>query len=160
MTHAIETRIAEELHVHPGQIAAAVALLDDGATVPFVARYRKEATGGLDDSQLRLLEERLGYLRELEERRAAVLDSIDEQGRLTPELRAEILAADDVVLLANAMDNGTTAGVIVWENTWATGFAAAARRAGGQLVANGRIPIQAIAASFEAEEAALNEAGA
>ena len=94
MTHAIETRIAEELHVHPGQIAAAVALLDDGATVPFVARYRKEATGGLDDSQLRLLEERLGYLRELEERRAAVLASIDEQGRLTPELRAEILAAD------------------------------------------------------------------
>ena len=94
MPLAIETRIAEELEVHPGQVAAAVALLDDGATVPFVARYRKEATGGLDDSQLRLLEERLGYLRELEERRAAVLASIDEQGKLTPELRADLLAAD------------------------------------------------------------------
>ncbi len=92
--NAIENRIAQELGVHANQIAAAVALLDDGATVPFVARYRKETTGGLDDTQLRQLEERLGYLRELEERRAAVLTSIQEQGKLTPELQAEIVAAE------------------------------------------------------------------
>jgi uncharacterized protein len=91
---SIEKRIAVELNVHPNQVAAAVALLDDGATVPFISRYRKEATGGLDDTQLRNLEERLGYLRELEERRTAVLSSIDEQGKLTPELRAEIAAAE------------------------------------------------------------------
>ncbi|OYY92774.1 MAG: RNA-binding transcriptional accessory protein [Hydrogenophilales bacterium 28-61-23] len=94
MPNPIETRIAQELNVHPNQVAAAVALLDDGATVPFVARYRKEATGGLDDTQLRHLEERLGYLRELEDRRAAVLASIEEQGKLTAELRAEIVAAE------------------------------------------------------------------
>jgi len=94
LPHSIEHRIAQELHVHPNQVAAAVALLDDGATVPFVARYRKEATGGLDDTQLRNLEERLGYLRELEERRTTVLASIEEQGKLTPELRAEIVAAE------------------------------------------------------------------
>ncbi len=75
-------------------MAAAVALLDEGATVPFIARYRKEATGGLDDSQLRTLEERLSYLRELEERRAAILKSIEEQGKLTPELKASIEAAE------------------------------------------------------------------
>ena len=94
MLPSIETRIALELAVHAHQVAATVALLDDGATVPFVARYRKEATGGLDDTQLRHLEERLGYLRELEERRVAVLASIDEQGKLTPELRGEILDAE------------------------------------------------------------------
>jgi uncharacterized protein len=94
MLPSIENRIAQEINVHPNQIAAAVALLDDGATVPFVARYRKEATGGLDDTQLRHLEERLGYLRELEDRRAAVLASIEEQGKLTPELRSEIAAAE------------------------------------------------------------------
>ena len=87
-------RIATELGVKPAQVAAAVALLDEGATVPFIARYRKEATGGLDDVQLRTLEERLGYLRELEERRAAILESIREQGKLTPELEAGITAAD------------------------------------------------------------------
>ena len=84
----INQRIAAELGVGIGQVAAAVELLDEGATVPFIARYRKEATGGLDDMQLRELEERLGYLRELEDRRAAVLKSIEEQGKLTPELRA------------------------------------------------------------------------
>jgi protein Tex len=93
MLPSIETRIATELNVHANQVAAAVALLDDGATVPFVARYRKEATGGLDDTQLRHLEERLGYLRELEERRAVVLASIEEQGKLTPDLHAEIATA-------------------------------------------------------------------
>lgn len=84
--------IAAELKVAPRQVQAAVELLDGGATVPFIARYRKEATDGLDDIQLRALEARLGYLRELEDRRAAVLKSIDEQGKLTPELRAAIEA--------------------------------------------------------------------
>ena len=86
-------QIADELKVRPAQVNAAVELLDGGATVPFIARYRKEVTDGLDDVQLRELESRLGYLRELEERRAAVLKSIDEQGKLTPELRAAIDAA-------------------------------------------------------------------
>lgn len=87
-------RIAEELNVRTAQVTSAVNLLDDGATVPFVARYRKEVTGGLDDTQLRTLEERLRYLRELEERRATVLNSIKEQEKLTPELEKDILAAD------------------------------------------------------------------
>ena len=86
-------QIAAELKVRPAQVNAAVGLLDGGATVPFIARYRKEATDGLDDVQLRELEVRLAYLRELEDRRAAVLGSIDEQGKLTPELRAAIEAA-------------------------------------------------------------------
>ncbi|HVS77415.1 MAG TPA: Tex family protein [Steroidobacteraceae bacterium] len=89
----IETRIASELSVNPPQVIAAVALLDGGATVPFIARYRKEATGGLDDAQLRTLQERLAYLRELEERRAAILKSIEEQGKLTPELRQSLEGA-------------------------------------------------------------------
>ena len=87
-------RIAAELGVRDGQVAAAVQLLDGGATVPFIARYRKEATGTLDDAQLRTLEERLRYLRELEERRAAILASITEQGKLTVELTDRIYAAD------------------------------------------------------------------
>lgn len=86
-------QIAAELKVRPAQVNAAVDLLDGGATVPFIARYRKEATDGLDDIQLRELEARLTYLRELEERRAAVLKSIEEQGKLTPELRAAVEAA-------------------------------------------------------------------
>lgn len=86
-------QLAAELKVRPAQVAAAVDLLDGGATVPFIARYRKEATGGLDDTHLRELEARLAYLRELEDRRAAVLRSIDEQGKLTPELRAALEAA-------------------------------------------------------------------
>src|SRR3982074_416759 len=91
---SIESRIAAELAAGPQQVAAAVSLLDAGSTVPFIARYRKEATGALDDTQLRNLEERLGYLRELEERRAAVLESIDSQGKLDDELRQRILEAD------------------------------------------------------------------
>jgi uncharacterized protein len=91
---AIPARIAEDLGVRPAQVTAAVALLDEGSTVPFIARYRKEVTGGLDDAQLRTLEERLGYLRDLEERRAAVLAEIAKQDKLTPELQASILAAD------------------------------------------------------------------
>ncbi|MEV7774709.1 Tex family protein [Kitasatospora sp. NPDC086791] len=91
---AIERKIAEELGVREGQVKAAVDLLDGGATVPFVARYRKEVTGSLDDAQLRALEERLRYLRELEDRRAAVLESIESQGKLDDALRARVLAAD------------------------------------------------------------------
>jgi uncharacterized protein len=86
----IEVRIAQALGAKPHQVEAAVRLLDDGSTVPFIARYRKEVTGGLDDTQLRTLSERLVYLRELEERRAAILASIQEQGKLTPELSASI----------------------------------------------------------------------
>jgi protein Tex len=83
----INRRIAEELGVREQQVAAAISLLDNGATVPFVARYRKEATGALDDAQLRTLEERLRYLRELDERRAAILDSISQQGKLDVALK-------------------------------------------------------------------------
>ncbi len=86
-------QIAMEIRVKPEQVEAAVQLLDGGATVPFIARYRKEATGGLDDTQLRELEYRLTYLRELEDRRETVLKSIDEQGKLTPALRAAIASA-------------------------------------------------------------------
>ena len=93
-TNRIIARLAEELSVRPQQVLATVELLDGGATVPFIARYRKEVTGGLDDTQLRTLHERLGYLRELEERRAAVLAAIDEQGKLTGELKGLIQAAD------------------------------------------------------------------
>ncbi|WP_029114119.1 Tex family protein [Mycobacterium sp. URHB0044] len=91
---SVNTRLAEELAVREAQVAAAVKLLDEGSTVPFIARYRKEVTGSLDDGQLRTLEERLTYLRELDERRAAVLASIEEQGKLTDDLRNALLAAD------------------------------------------------------------------
>jgi Transcriptional accessory protein len=91
---SIEQRIAQDIAARPDQVRAAVDLLDGGATVPFIARYRKEVTGGLDDTQLRLLEERLRYLRELEDRRSAILDSIAEQGKMTDALKADILTAD------------------------------------------------------------------
>ena len=90
----IAQTIAEEISAQRSQVEAAVGLLDEGATVPFIARYRKEVTGGLDDTQLRDLETRLAYLRELEDRRGAILASIEEQGKLTDELRADIEAAD------------------------------------------------------------------
>ncbi|MCO4864738.1 RNA-binding transcriptional accessory protein [Cupriavidus sp. WGlv3] len=93
VSQKIVALIAAELSVQPRQVAAAVALLDEGATVPFIARYRKEVTGNLDDTQLRNLEERLLYLRDMEDRRAAILASIEEQGKLTPELQAAIEAA-------------------------------------------------------------------
>ncbi len=95
MLPSIEQRLATELAAKPAQVAAAIALLDEGATVPFIARYRKEATGGLDDTQLRLLEERLRYLRELEDRRAAIIESITEQNKMTPELLQAIALAED-----------------------------------------------------------------
>ncbi len=91
---SIEQRIAQDIAAQPAQVKAAIELLDGGATVPFIARYRKEVTGALDDTQLRLLEERLGYLRELEDRRAAILASIEEQGKLDDALKAQILEAD------------------------------------------------------------------
>lgn len=90
----IEKQIATELAARPEQVEAAIRLLDEGATVPFIARYRKEVTGGLDDTQLRNLESRLGYLRELEDRRQTILRSIEEQGKLTPELARDIKEAD------------------------------------------------------------------
>ena len=95
----IARAIAAEIAARPEQVAAAAALLDGGATVPFVARYRKEATGGLDDAQLRALAERLAYLRELDARRAAILASITEQGKLTPELEAAIAGAGTKAVL-------------------------------------------------------------
>ena len=95
MLPTIEQRLATELAAKPAQIAAAVALLDEGATVPFISRYRKEATGGLDDIQLRLLEDRLGYLRELEARRATIIAAISEQGKMTPALLDAISHAAD-----------------------------------------------------------------
>jgi protein Tex len=94
VTTSLDRQIAQELRVREQQVAAAVALLDGGATVPFIARYRKEVTGALDDAQLRTLDERLRYLRELEERRAVILNSIREQGKLDNALEAAIRAAD------------------------------------------------------------------
>ncbi|GAK85565.1 transcription accessory protein (S1 RNA-binding domain) [Vibrio ponticus] len=94
MSQAICKLIAQELNVRPEQVIAAVNLIDDGNTVPFIARYRKEVTGGLDDTQLRNLDSRLAYLRELDDRRQTILKSIQEQGKLTAELEQEIHQAD------------------------------------------------------------------
>ncbi|EGQ7834672.1 RNA-binding transcriptional accessory protein [Vibrio vulnificus] len=94
MSQAICRLIAQELNVRPEQVTAAVTLIDDGNTVPFIARYRKEVTSGLDDTQLRNLDSRLSYLRELDDRRQTILKSIQEQGKLTAELESEILTAD------------------------------------------------------------------
>ena len=95
----IINKIADELSVQPSQVTAAVKLLDEGSTVPFIARYRKEVTQGLDDTQLRTLEQRLTYLRELEERRDVILKSIEEQGKLTDELKSSITSADSKTTL-------------------------------------------------------------
>lgn len=97
--NTIYQRIANELSVNLAQVQSAVNLLDEGATVPFISRYRKEVTGGLDDTQLRALDERLNYLRELEDRRATILNSIEEQGKLTPELTQQIRSAETKVAL-------------------------------------------------------------
>lgn len=91
-TQSITHIIAQELNVQPQQILSAINLVDEGATIPFIARYRKEATGGLDDTQLRHFESRLGYLRELDDRRQTILRSIDEQGKLSEELKKQIEA--------------------------------------------------------------------
>ncbi|WP_082824082.1 Tex family protein [Crenobacter luteus] len=99
MLPSIARRLAAELNVREAQVAAAIELIDGGATVPFIARYRKEVTGGLDDTQLRQLDERLVYLRELDERRAAILKSIAEQDKLSPELEAALYAADNKTTL-------------------------------------------------------------
>ncbi len=95
MLPSIENRLALEISAKPAQVTAAINLLDGGATVPFIARYRKEVTGGLDDSQLRLLEVRLSYLRELEDRRKTIIDAIQGQGKMTPDLLASIMLAED-----------------------------------------------------------------
>ena len=95
----INQKITDELGVKRWQVDAAVKLIDEGNTIPFIARYRKEAHGTLDDEQLRKLHERLMYLRNLEEKKEQVLSSIEEQGKLTPELKAQILAAETQVLV-------------------------------------------------------------
>ena len=95
MLPSIEHRLAAELSAKPNQITAAIALMDEGATVPFIARYRKEVTGGLDDVQLRLLEVRVSYLRELEERRLVIIASIEEQGKMSPALLQQLMEAED-----------------------------------------------------------------
>ena len=94
MIKSISLRIAEELSVREAQVNAAINLLDEGATVPFISRYRKEVTGALDDTQMRRLEERLIYLRDMEQRRVTIRSSIEEQGKLTPQLKQAILEAD------------------------------------------------------------------
>ena len=95
----INKKIAEELNIKVWQVEAVVQLIDEGCTIPFIARYRKEQHGTLDDEQLRKLDERLTYLRNLEERKETVLAGIEEQGKLTEELKAQILAAETQVLL-------------------------------------------------------------
>ena len=99
MLPSIEQRLSVEIVAKPAQIAAAITLLDEGATVPFISRYRKEATGGLDDTQLRLLEQRLSYLRELEARREAIVNAITEQGKMTPALLDLVMHAEDKTTL-------------------------------------------------------------
>jgi len=94
MSQAISLQIAQELNVRPEQVNATINLIDEGSTIPFIARYRKEVTGGLDDTQLRTLDNRLTYLREMDERRQAILRSISEQGKLSDALQKEIMAAD------------------------------------------------------------------
>ncbi|MFT6890959.1 MAG: hypothetical protein ACJASY_003013, partial [Halioglobus sp.] len=94
MIKPIPQLIADELGVREAQISAAVKLLDEGATVPFISRYRKEVTDGLDDTQMRQIEERLNYLRELDDRRQTILKSVEEQGKLSPQLKQSILEAD------------------------------------------------------------------
>ena len=94
MIQPIPSLIAKELSVREAQVSAAITLLDEGATVPFISRYRKEVTGGLDDTQMRQLEERLSYLRDLDDRRDTILKSILEQDKLTPTLKQSILEAE------------------------------------------------------------------
>ena len=117
----IAAQIAGELGVLPWQVKAAVDLLDAGSTVPFIARYRKEATGTLDDTQLRELEERLRYLRELEDRRRSILEAIAAQGALTPELQAAVVGADTKSRLEDIyLPIQSTAAGLSWSNgTWA-----------------------------------------
>jgi len=156
VTATIEARIARELDVRPEQVIKTVQLFDEGATVPFVARYRKEVTGGLDDTQLRKLEERLGYLRELEDRRASILKSIDEQGKLTDELRRAIDGADTKQTLEDLY--------LPYKQKRRT-KAMIAREAGLQpladrLVADPSVDPQAIAAEFVSADKGVADADA
>ncbi|TDC46562.1 RNA-binding transcriptional accessory protein [Jiangella ureilytica] len=153
---SVQQRIAEEIGVHEHQVGAAVALLDEGATVPFIARYRKERTGGLDDTQLRTLEERLRYLRELEERRAAVLESVREQGKLDDALEARILLADTKARLEDIY--------LPYKPKRRT-KAQIAREAGleplaGGLLADPTLDPQAVAADYLNPEAGVDDAAA
>ncbi len=149
----INQRIATELGVQVAQVKAAVDLIGEGSTVPFIARYRKEATGGLDDTQLRKLEERLGYLTELNERRASVLKAIEEQGKLTPELARSIRNADTKVELEDLY-----APFKIKRRTKAQ----IAREAGlepivDQLLANPALSPEALAASFVSAEKGVTD---
>jgi protein Tex len=152
----IVSQIAAELKARPAQIKAAVELLDGGATVPFIARYRKEATDGLDDTQLRELEVRLTYLRELQDRRTAVLKSIEEQGKLTPELRALISAAPTKQELEDLYlpfkPKRRTKGMVARE--------AGLEPLADQLFANPQLDPQAQAAAFINAEAGFADAAA
>ena len=152
----IASTIADEIGAQPAQVHAAVGLLDEGATVPFIARYRKEVTGGLDDTQLRNLETRLTYLREMEDRRASILASIIEQGKLTDALRADIEAADSKSRLEDLY--------LPYKQKRRT-RAQIAREAGLEPLADGLIqdPTQvpeAFAASFVDAEKGVNDAKA
>jgi protein Tex len=152
----INQRIAAELGVQTAQVKAAVDLIGEGSTVPFIARYRKEATGGLDDTQLRKLEERLSYLTELEDRRASVLKAIDEQGKLTPELARAINEADTKVALEDLY-----APYKIKRRT----KAAIAREAGlepliDQLLANPSLAPEAAAAAFVSTEKGVADVNA
>jgi protein Tex len=108
----INQRIANELGVQVAQVKAAVDLIDEGSTVPFIARYRKEATGGLDDTQLRKLDERLTYLKDLEERRASVIRAITEQGKMTPELARALNGAGTKVARQSRAEPGRGSGKV------------------------------------------------
>ncbi len=155
----ILAQIAAELQVRPAQVRAAVELLDGGATVPFIARYRKEATAGLDDAQLRDLETRLAYLRELEDRRATVLKSIGEQGKLTPELQAAIEAADTKQALEDLYlpykPRRRTKGMIARE----AGIEPLADRLFGDPTLDPLAQAQAFVAAYPGGATALTEAG-
>src|SRR5688500_4033842 len=157
MPTSIEARIAGELGVRERQVTAAVELLDGGSTVPFVARYRKEVTGGLDDAQLRTLEERLGYLRELEERRATILESIESQGKLDDALRDKILAADSKARLED---------IYLTYKPKRRAKAQMAREAGLEPLADGllgdptQVPEQAAAAFVDAAKGVADPAAA
>ncbi|MDP4299574.1 Tex family protein [Leptothrix discophora] len=152
-------QLAAELQVRPAQVQAAVTLLDGGATVPFIARYRKEATDGLDDTQLRDLEARLAYLRELEARRAAILKSIEEQGKLTPELRAAVLAAPTKQELEDLYlpykQKRRTKGMIARE----AGIEPLADRLFADPTLDPRTEAQAFIAAYEGGQEALTTAG-
>lgn len=118
----ITKKIAEELQIKPSQVDAAIKLIDEGCTIPFIARYRKEVTGSLNDEQLRELDERLKYLRNLENRKEQVIASIEEQGKLTEDLKNQIIAAETMVLVEDLYrpykQKRRTRAIIAKEKDW------------------------------------------